>query len=74
MSSCDYAYSRYCDAADEVNETYGSLYPSEWRDCVDHQTEYLICLDATPEFLFSDHLVFFLEEFSILCREYDYYY
>ena len=72
MSSCDYAYSRYCDAADEINDNYNIIYPDDWRYCVNIQTEYLICLDAMPDFLYSNNLIFMLEEFSILCREFDY--
>ena len=71
MSSVDYSYYRYLDAVDEISEIYGCMYPSEWRYYVNFQTKYLMCLDAAPEFLFSDHLDFFLEEFSLLCRKID---
>ena len=72
MSTSDYAYSRYCDAVDEINETYGCMYRDEWKHYVHIQYEYLTCLDAMPDFLFSDHLPFLLYEFSLLCRKIDY--
>jgi hypothetical protein len=73
VSSCDYEYSRYCDAVDELNNdwekyTDESMYPDIWRFFVNKQTDYLICLDSIHEFVFNDNIQI-LEDFSKVCKK-----
>lgn len=69
----DYEYSCYCDAADEMNNNWEKytdedMYPDIWKYFVNTQTEYYICLDTIPEFIFNDNNEI-LEQFSKYCRK-----